>query len=51
MALPRILIADDEPIARENLDHILRKEGYETVCVQNGAAAIRELKTKNSTLF
>jgi DNA-binding NtrC family response regulator len=40
----RILIADDEPIARENLEHVLRKEGYETVSVHNGAAAILELE-------
>jgi DNA-binding NtrC family response regulator len=40
----RILIADDEPIARENLEHVLRKEGYETLSVHNGAAAIAELE-------
>jgi len=40
----RILIVDDEPIARENLDHVLRKEGYQTVAVDNGAQALAELK-------
>ncbi|MCE5336700.1 MAG: sigma-54 dependent transcriptional regulator [Desulfobacteraceae bacterium] len=40
----RILIADDERIARENLDYVLRKEGYETVVAPNGAAAIAELE-------
>lgn len=40
----RILIADDEPIARENLEHVLRREGFETVSVQNGARAIEELE-------
>lgn len=40
----RILIVDDEPIARENLEFILRKEGYETVAVDSGAAAFRELE-------
>ncbi len=39
-----ILIAEDEGIARENLAHLLRKEGYTTVCVENGAAAIGELE-------
>jgi DNA-binding NtrC family response regulator len=42
----RILIADDEPIARENLEYVLRKEGYETLSVDNGAAAIRELEKR-----
>lgn len=44
MKRARILIADDEHIARENLEHVLRKEGYETVAAANGAAAIRELE-------
>jgi DNA-binding NtrC family response regulator len=46
----RILIADDEPIARENLQYVLRKDGYETLSVENGAAAIRELETKQFDL-
>jgi DNA-binding NtrC family response regulator len=40
----RILIVDDELIARENLEHVLRKEGYETVSVENGVEAIKELE-------
>lgn len=40
----RILIADDEPIARENLEYVLRKQGYQTICAENGTAAIRELE-------
>ncbi|MBU1053809.1 MAG: sigma-54 dependent transcriptional regulator [Proteobacteria bacterium] len=40
----RILIVDDEQIARENLDHVLNKEGYETVPVENGIAALKELE-------
>ncbi|MGB5157264.1 sigma-54-dependent transcriptional regulator [Desulfobacterium sp. N47] len=40
----RILIVDDEKIARENLDHILKKEGYETVPAESGAVAIKELE-------
>jgi DNA-binding NtrC family response regulator len=46
----RILIADDEPIARENLEHVLRGEGYETVSVHNGQAAIRELEKEEFDL-
>jgi len=45
----RILIVDDELIARENLDHVLRKEGYQTVAVDNGAQALAELKKTSST--
>jgi DNA-binding NtrC family response regulator len=40
----RILIVEDEPIARENLDHVLRKEGYDTVAVESGALALQELE-------
>ncbi|MBA3034938.1 MAG: sigma-54-dependent Fis family transcriptional regulator [Desulfobacterium sp.] len=40
----RILIVDDEQIARENLDHILNKEGYETVTVESGIIALKELE-------
>ena len=44
MTKARILIVDDEPIARENLEHVLRREGYDTVSVHNGAVAIGELE-------
>ncbi|MDI6852747.1 MAG: sigma-54 dependent transcriptional regulator [Deltaproteobacteria bacterium] len=40
----RILIVDDEPIARENLEFILRKEGYDTVAVESGMEAFQELE-------
>jgi DNA-binding NtrC family response regulator len=40
----RILVVDDELIARENLDHVLRKEGYETVAVESGVLALEELE-------
>ena len=39
-----ILIVDDETIARDNLEHVLRKEGYDTVSVGSGALAIGELE-------
>ncbi len=41
----RILIVDDEPIARENLDYVLRKEGFASVCVDSGVKALQELKS------
>ncbi len=43
MKRSRILIVEDELIARENLDHVLRKEGYETVAVESGKKAFQEL--------
>ncbi|WP_449245036.1 sigma-54-dependent transcriptional regulator [Desulfobacca acetoxidans] len=39
----RILIVEDETISRENLQHVLEKEGYETVAVENGSLAYEEL--------
>jgi DNA-binding NtrC family response regulator len=50
MQAPRILIADDEPIALENLAYVLRKEGFETVCAENGTRALAELKTQEFDL-
>jgi len=44
MNAARILIVEDELIARENLDHILRKEGYYTVAVDGGQAAFQKLE-------
>jgi ATP-dependent Lon protease len=41
----RILIVDDEEIARKNLAHVLTKEEYETVAVADGESALKELKT------
>ncbi|MEW5910757.1 MAG: sigma-54 dependent transcriptional regulator, partial [Thermodesulfobacteriota bacterium] len=50
MKRARILIVDDELIARENLDHILRKEGYETVTVENGISAVQEIEKSDFDL-
>jgi len=44
MKRARILIVEDELIARENLDHVLRKEGYDTVAVESGQQAFQELE-------
>lgn len=44
MEQARILIVEDEQIARDNLSHILVREGYFTVCAENGSVAIDELK-------
>lgn len=40
----RILIVDDEEIARKNLAHVLTKEDYEAVAVANGKDALGELE-------
>jgi len=40
-----ILIVDDEQIARENLEYILKKEGYEVVSVESGVTALKKLTT------
>lgn len=46
-AAPRILIVEDEAIALKNLNHILKKEGFRTICVDNGASAV-ELMQQSS---
>ena len=35
-----ILLVDDEEIARTNMDHVLRKEGYTCHCAANGIEAL-----------
>jgi len=45
-----ILIVEDELIARENLDHVLKKEGYETTAVESGALAFKELEKQEFDL-
>ncbi|MGE3975945.1 MAG: sigma-54-dependent transcriptional regulator [Bdellovibrionales bacterium] len=42
----RILVVDDEESIREFLDIMLRKEGYEVTCVEDGQKAIDILKKK-----
>lgn len=37
---PRMLVVDDEQIARTNLQHILVKEGYDVTTASNGAEAM-----------
>ena len=40
---PRMLVADDEEITRNNLKHVLEKEGYEVLTAQDGEEALRLL--------
>ncbi|MEW6163140.1 MAG: endopeptidase La [Nitrospirota bacterium] len=44
---PRILVVDDEEIARKNLEHILKKENYTVITAVNGAEAIRKMEASN----
>jgi len=44
---PRILVVDDEESIREFLEIMLRKEGYDTTCVEDGQQAIDILKKKS----
>jgi DNA-binding NtrC family response regulator len=40
MKTRKILIVDDEPIARDNLAHIFKKDGYTPLLAENGEQAI-----------
>ena len=44
MESQRILIVDDEPITLQNLEYIMKKEGYDVVCVDSGIKALKHLK-------
>ena len=44
MIKTRILIVDDEKIALRNLEHIMKKEGYDVVTTQSGAQAIKMIE-------
>ena len=45
-----ILVVEDEDIARENLEHILVKMGYEVISADSGIKALNLLKTKDFDL-
>ncbi len=44
---PRILVVDDEEIARKNLEHILKKENYTVVTAANGVEAIKKMEASD----
>ena len=50
MTKARILVVDDEQIARDNLEHILRKEEYEVVSVESGTKALKKLEQSDFDL-
>jgi DNA-binding NtrC family response regulator len=43
MTKSRILVVDDEAIARENLEHILTKDGYDVTTADSGISALKKL--------
>jgi DNA-binding NtrC family response regulator len=46
----RILVVEDENIARRNLEHILKKEGYTVIAVDRGAKALDLLRHQDFDL-
>jgi two-component system response regulator PilR (NtrC family) len=46
----RVLVVDDEESIREFLDIMLRKEGYEVTCAEDGAKALDLIKKKTFDL-
>lgn len=46
----KILVVEDEDMARKNLEHILKKEGYDVVSVDNGKKALEHLRSTNFDL-
>ncbi len=45
-----ILVVEDEEMARRNLEHILKKKGYNVIAVDSGAKALRLLETRTFDL-
>lgn len=41
----RVLVVDDEEIARTNLEHILKKDGFHVITANNGAEAIEHMES------
>ena len=48
---PRILVVDDEPSMRTLLSIVLRREGYDVLLAENGAAAIDALERERVDLL
>jgi ATP-dependent Lon protease len=46
----RILVVDDEEIARANIEHVIRKEGHEVGLAQNGLEALNRLEVEGFDL-
>jgi len=46
----RVLVVDDEEMARANMEHVLRKEGHEVRTAANGVAALSYLENEEFDL-
>jgi DNA-binding NtrC family response regulator len=44
MSKGKLLIVDDEKVAVRNLEHVMKKEGYEVVATQSGSNALAHLE-------
>lgn len=50
MSQSHILVVDDEAMARENIEHVLRKEGHEVTTAASGAEAIQLVEHEHPDL-
>jgi DNA-binding NtrC family response regulator len=50
MADAKILIVDDEKVALKNLEHVMKKEGYEVTATQSGTNALAWLEKQSFDL-
>ena len=47
MSNARLLIVDDEKVALRNLEHVMKKEGYDVTATQSGANALAHLEKQD----
>ena len=47
MSYGKLLLVEDERVALKNLDHVMKKEGYDTVCTTSGPNALRILEEQD----
>jgi two-component system response regulator VicR len=47
----KILVADDSPTVRKVTESLLKKQGYEVLCAEDGASALSLAKTNKPDLI
>jgi two-component system response regulator CpxR len=47
---PSVLVVDDDEAIRQVVSEVLRDEGYDVVCAENGLVALRELSNHHPDL-